>query len=190
MLKKLLLMAGVTTTLCAVGYTAMAFTMVANSDPTTVLSFAASERVPVLPRTMAIWRVQSWKGCPALERDATVLGQTLRGYGLEGFDRHRVLATASHLIDLGCDIDQRSLTGHTPLHEAILYNEPDVVRFLLAHGADATVTIEVPDASESETLRLFSGLDSLRFVEALQAKSGHAENRDEILQLLRGFRTS
>lgn len=187
MLKKLVLTVTAATVLGALGYTAMAVTMVYRADANTVLSFSASDRVPLLPRTLSGWRVESWTSCPVMDRDVNALGQTLRGYGVEGFDRHRVLATAGHLIALGCDLNQRSLTGHTPLHEAILYNEPDVVRFLLAHGADVSVTIE---AGNNAVMRFFSGMDSLGFAEALQAKSSHAENRAEIVTLLRGFRTS
>ena len=92
------------------------------------------------------------------------------------------------LIELGCDVNQRGIGGHTAMHEAILYNEPDVVRFLLAHGADSSVTIEARgDASESP--RYFSGMNSLQFTEELQEKSARAEDRGEILALLRKSRS-
>ena len=186
MVKKLALTIAAAAFLGGLGYSAMAFTMLATADTTTVLSFAASDRVPVLPRVFASLRVQSWKGCPAAERDTNALGQTLRGYGLEDFDKQRILATASQLIDIGCDINQRSLSGHAAIHEAILYNEPDVVKFLLAHGADTTLTIEVPNELPLEA-RSFSGLDPLGFAEALHTS---AENREEILHLLRGNKAS
>ncbi len=188
MMRKVFLALGAAAALGAFGYTTMAVTLVMQADTATVISFAASDRLPLLPQSIANWQVRSWKGCPVTDRDVSPLGQTLRGYGLEGFDNHRVLATASHLIDLGCDIDQRNMTGHTALHEAILYNEPDVVRFLLAHGADPAVTIAAAPRASGEMNRFFAGLDSLSFTRELQAKSKHAENREEILQLLEGHR--
>ena len=144
MLKKLVMVIGVAAMLGTVGYTAMAFRMVASSDASTVLYFVASETLPAAPRLIADWRVKSWDSCPAGDRNENPLSMTLRSYGIEGFDSKRILATASHLIALGCDPNQHNMTGHTALHEAILYNEPDVVRFLLAHGADPKVTIASP----------------------------------------------
>ncbi|MDH3646891.1 MAG: ankyrin repeat domain-containing protein [Gammaproteobacteria bacterium] len=189
MLKKFLLMIVVTATLGMLGYTAMAFNLVMKSDAATVLNFAASGQLPISLRNIAKWRVQSWDGCPETNRDENALGLTLRAYGLDGFDNDRVLSTASRLIELGCDIDQHSLIGHTAMHEAILYNEPDVVRFLLAHGADPAVTIETPESELSPSRRYFSGMDSIGFATALQERSP-VTNRDEILSLLTSHRSS
>ncbi|NNF17968.1 MAG: ankyrin repeat domain-containing protein [Gammaproteobacteria bacterium] len=190
MLKKILLMIGAATTLGTLGYTAMAFNLVMKSDAATVLNFASSEYLPMSPRLIASWRVQSWDGCPETNRNTNALVLTLRGYGLDGFDKSRVLSTASRLIDLGCDVDQRSLIGHTAMHEAILYNEPAVVRFLLAHGADPAVTIKIPDGEPSQARRYYSGMNSIDFAKALQEKSPVADNREEIISLLDGFQKS
>ena len=184
MLKKLVLVIGIAAMLGTIGYTAMAFRMVAGSDASTVLYFVSSETLPMAPRLIANWRVQSWDSCPVTDRSQSPLSMTLRGYGIESFDNERILATASFLIELGCDANQHNMTGHTALHEAILYNEPDVVRFLLAHGADPAVMIETPDNEPISSRRLFSGMDSIRFTEELQLSSPESENRSEILALL------
>lgn len=188
MLRKVTLVVSVAALLGTLGYTAMAFRMVMNSDATTVLSFASSDTLPLAPRLIAEWRVNSWDGCPTTERNQNPLSMTLRGYGMEGFNNERILATADHLIRLGCKANERNLTGHTALHEAILYNEPAVVSFLLAHGANPAVTIEIPEQGPSDLQRLFSGMDSIQFTEELQRSASQGENRGEILRLLRQSR--
>lgn len=181
---------GAATMLGTIGYTGMAFRMVMSSDASTVLSFSTSETLPLAPRLIADWRVSSWDGCPTTERNPNPLSMILRGYGMDGFDNNRILVTADRLIDLGCDTNQRNLSGHTAMHEAILYNEPDVIRYLLARGADPAVTIQTPDHEQSESRRFFSGMDSIQFTEELQRNPAHAEDRSEILHLLNRGRSS
>lgn len=184
MLRKLPLVVGAAALLATLGYTGMAFRMVMGADAATVVSFASSETLPLAPRVIANWRVDSWDGCPITDRQPTPLNLTLRAYGMQGFDKSRVLATAEKLIELGCDTDQRNLNGYTAMHEAILYNEADVVRFLLKHGADPAVTIQTGDNEPSESRRFFSGMNAMQFTEELQRKSAHAVDRSGIVKLL------
>lgn len=171
--------------LAVLGYIAMATTMVMNAEPGTVLTMAASEKLPLTARLIADWRVQSWEGCPPARRGLTPLGQTLRGYGLEGFGNDRVLRTASSLLAIGCDINERNTMGQAPIHEAVLYNEPEVVRFLLAHGADPTLTISMPQQSTSPLMRHYAGMDAARFAAELDARAGDEAARNEIVTMLR-----
>ena len=43
---------------------------------------------------------------------------------------------AAHLVDHGANIDLRNAAGQTALHTAVAQNRPEVVRFLLARGAN------------------------------------------------------
>lgn len=171
--------------LALLGYLVMATTVVVRAEPGTVLTMSASDKLPLSARLIADWRVRSWDRCPRSQRGTTALGQTLRGYGLEGFGRQRVLDTASALLALGCDINERNAMGQAPIHEAILYNEPEVVRFLLAHGADPTLTIAMPSASDSPLLRHYAGMDAARFAVELGSRSARDPARLQIVQMLR-----
>lgn len=171
--------------LAVFGYLAMATTMVMNAEPGTVLTMSASEKLPLTARLIADWRVQSWDGCPTTSRGLTPLGQTLRGYGLEGFGNERVLRTATKLLALGCDINARNIMGQAPIHEAVLYNEPEVVRFLLAHGADPGLTITMPEHSDSPLLRHYAGMNAARFAAELDARAGDGAARQAIVEMLR-----
>ncbi|MBT8143686.1 MAG: ankyrin repeat domain-containing protein [Gammaproteobacteria bacterium] len=185
MFKKVALVLAAAIGLAAVGYASMAMTVVMRSDPGTVLTMNASDRLPLTARVMAELRVQSWDGCPPSDRNVSALGQTLRGYGLEGFDNERVLETAHHLISLGCDVNEAGATGQAPIHEAILYNETEVVRFLLANGANPAVKITVPSTNSSESLQHYDGMTAMQFALELDNRAGgKAAPRSEIVLLL------
>ena len=184
MLKKISLIAVTAASLSVLAYVSMTISTILQSEPGTVLAINTSEQSPLTARMVAHWRVRAWDGCPAVNGDAGPLGQTLRGYGLEGFDKERVLNAASQLITLGCDVNALSRSGQAPMHEAILYNEAEVVRYLLAHGANPAVTISVPTTMQSATLRHYDGMDATQFARELDARAGSTASRDEILTLL------
>ncbi len=180
MLKKISLIAVTAASLSVVAYMTMTIGTVLQSDPGTVLAINTSDRTPVAARMIAQLRVQAWDGCPAVNGDVSSLGQILRGYGLEGFDNRRVLNAASQLIALGCDVNELSRNGQAPLHEAILYNETEVVAYLLAKGADPATTIAAP--AQSVALRHYVGMSATQFARELDTRSG--SSRSEILALL------
>lgn len=63
----------------------------------------------------------------------------------KGFDafvvscRNGQVSAMQRLLDLGVDIDSRPDDGGTGLHEAILWDQPEVVTALLARGADPAI---------------------------------------------------
>jgi hypothetical protein len=50
--------------------------------------------------------------------------------------RHRVLTVIDMALASGCSIEEPDEVGSTPLVAAILYNEPELVKYLLDNGAD------------------------------------------------------
>ena len=70
------------------------------------------------------------------------------------------LQTVEALLRYNADIDARNVWGHTPLHNAAWNSTPNranVVRLLLDHGADVTVTREQKMARPPCTLQRTQG---------------------------------
>ncbi|MGP9825257.1 ankyrin repeat domain-containing protein [Ectopseudomonas khazarica] len=84
-------------------------------------------------------------------------------------DRYRVMA---RLIEIGVDINEPSkIDGLTPLNAAILENDPELVKFLLANGANI-----------NKTDRTFN-FNAKQFIEHLQTRDSKT-NRDEVRQII------
>ncbi|MDA9951177.1 ankyrin repeat domain-containing protein [Oligoflexaceae bacterium] len=97
---------------------------------------------------------------------------TLAGYGDDHCDNQAVLEVASWLIeDQKVKVLHFSDTGLTPLHDAVLAHTPEIVDFLLSHGARVDV----------KTSRMFGNLkkmDSLELNEFLQEKNQDIDRSD------------
>jgi ankyrin repeat protein len=69
--------------------------------------------------------------------EATIVGDAgLVGTLLDAAERERAVEAAAEAGDLPDPIDERSTDGFTALHLAALFGRTDVVRLLLARGAD------------------------------------------------------
>jgi ankyrin repeat protein len=55
------------------------------------------------------------------------------------------LAVLDALLAAGARVDQRGINDYTPLHLAASRDDPDAVRLLLRHGADADVRTRIDD---------------------------------------------
>jgi len=112
---------------------------------------------------------------PVFDDEMTVFMFTLNGYGLEsGLDladhNARVLDLLGHWSD---DVDW-SLTdqlGLTPLHAAVLHNDPDLVAALLEMGAPE-------DLTAGDAMDTFAGLTPAEMVEALHTHTRGSETMD------------
>lgn len=97
---------------------------------------------------------------------------------LTSADTHRnqrVLRIAKHFITLGMDPNTRGPFGLTALHDAILFNSPEVVSFLVQVGAD----LNAPAGAGK-----FNGVPPLDFAIVMNREKPHP-NRERIVQLLK-----
>ena len=69
------------------------------------------------------------------------------------WDQHRAIAAARYALELGLDVNAASDWGATALHGAVYHAAGDLIRFLVAHGAD----IDATDWEDQTPLRLARG---------------------------------
>lgn len=83
---------------------------------------------------------------------------------------HARLAAAEYLLQHGADINASSPDGITPLHGAVMFNQPRLVLWLLDHGADPN-----PRHVSKTPLALAPGKNLIEIVELLQSHGGRNE---------------
>ncbi len=69
------------------------------------------------------------------------------------WNQHKALAAARHALELGLDINAANTWGATALHAAVYHAADDLIRFLVANGADLDAT----DWEDQTPLRLARG---------------------------------
>ena len=107
-----------------------------------------------------------------------VINFIVAGYGEpstdDGYAKRLILDYQAY----GCDINEYDATGLTPLHDAILFSQPEMVRFLLEIGADSAVP--------TRTRRPWDhGLNASGFASIVDDKKGTAES-GSVVDMLRG----
>lgn len=102
-----------------------------------------------------------------------ILNLLVASYGLPDFDKAALQSALEAAVARGCDVNELGHSGLSPLHEAVLFNEPELVRFLLAHDADIEQKIQRPDSAVHE-LNARQFLDKL----LLLAAEGKGDMRD------------
>ncbi|MGH8560369.1 MAG: ankyrin repeat domain-containing protein, partial [Nevskiales bacterium] len=111
------------------------------------------------------------------------VGLLTAAYGDSTSDTSRVLDVIRLLVKQGCDIDQYNASGLTPLHNAVLFRQPDLLRFLLEQQADPLLRIiAIPGKSPGRTL---ANLDAYGLALTLRVKFPDDVAVDEILKLLK-----
>jgi hypothetical protein len=86
------------------------------------------------------------------------------------------MAIAQLLLEFGSNINSHgNMDGNTPLHNAVLSGNADLVNFLLVRGANIN---EIDDINEQTPLQR---------AEALQAQPNNNRDRTAIIELLRNF---
>lgn len=76
------------------------------------------------------------------ETPRAIVHQLVASYGLPTIDNAMVMQALQAAIERGCSLQVLDENGLSPLHTAILFNQAEVVQFLLAHGADKHQRIE------------------------------------------------
>jgi len=80
--------------------------------------------------------------CPYLaDSPESPVGMLTAVYGDPASDTARVRDAIVLLVKQGCDINQYSAAGLTPLHNAVLFRQPELLRFLLEQGADPKLRV-------------------------------------------------
>lgn len=85
-------------------------------------------------------------------------------------DRQEVLEL---LLAFGADIQQRGINDYTPLHYAVDLDDPEAIRFLIAHGADPQARTRIDNCETPLELAQHSAAAKRRVkaLKALQAAS-------------------
>jgi len=125
-------------TLVVAGYLGWYYSKILTSDDIVLVPLALTERFGSIARHIADFelnqRVESGEANGADVLNA-ILGLAYSG----AFDTDKVLEKADYLLNNGIDINSHSSFGVTPLHTAIMMNEPEVVSYLLERCADPGV---------------------------------------------------
>ncbi|HXG28128.1 MAG TPA: hypothetical protein VNJ47_04680 [Nevskiales bacterium] len=138
-------------------------------------------------------RLRAWRAQRQLKKEGRCpflpsspegpVGLATSAYGLYDNDSERVQQTIHLLLQLGCDIDQYSAVGLTPLHGAVIGRQPELLRLLLAEGADPKLrVIPIPG---SELGRGIAHLDAYGVALVLQRKFPEDPRVRELLDLLK-----
>ncbi len=70
-----------------------------------------------------------------------VINFLVAAYGGESVSNARVEAYIAQFTKQGCSINEYGLAGMTPLHAAVLFAQPELVKILLNNNADMTLKI-------------------------------------------------
>lgn len=132
---------------------------------------------------LALRRLHQLGHCPNLaESPEGPVGLAGAAYDLDGDDKGHVSGTIKLLLRQGCDVDQYSAVGLTPLHGAIIGRQPDLLDTLLEQGADPLLrVIPIPGSALGRTI---AHLDAYGVALVLKAKFPDDERLGEILNRL------
>ena len=91
-------------------------------------------------------------------------------YGESEARKGMALAQMKQALEAGCPVDEPDQMGLSALNGAILYDEPELVKLLLAHGADPKRKIVSPKTT-------VNGLDSFAFLDLLDKRDGKRDRK-------------
>lgn len=105
--------------------------------------------------------ILSMRGCYDRKYEMTTLQLVMAGHNQDYADNGKVLRLAQALIDKGCDPDQQAELGWAPLHMAVFERNIDLIKFLVANGADPTLPIGGPEVDRNGRVDRFHGKTSI-----------------------------
>jgi len=106
----------------------------------------------------------------------SVINFLVSAYGGEGVDNARVEMYITQFVKQGCSINDYDIAGMTPLHAAVLFNQPKLVTLLLENKADVTKKI-------NRSGKRVDGMQPLKFAKYLLTSNNSPELK-EIIALL------
>ncbi len=132
---------------------------------------------------MAVWILESFEW-PYRRNDNSempLLHSAITARGLVGSapeDRDRMMSLVETMVSRGEDLDQY-WDYYTPLHMAVMYCEPEIVRLLLESGADAELPF-IKTGSPAE------GLNPLEFSRFLRGQNDRWQCDVDITSIIAG----
>jgi hypothetical protein len=122
--------------------------------------------------------------CPYLaDSPETPIGMLTAAYGTPDSEVEHVREAIRLLVRQGCDINQYNAAGLTPLHNAVLFRQPALLRFLLEQGADPRLrVIAIPGR---ETGHRIAHLDAYGMAQVLRDQHPDDDAVHEIVELLK-----
>jgi Ankyrin repeat len=130
--------------------------------------YGAGYLIPPLARQ----RLKLLKTCPQFKYGNTAIGLITTAHSFSDGDKSAVLEIARNFIRVGCNINAYDRHGFTPLHSAILFNDPVMVGFLIKYGANPQLPIRPRNLPNHQThLRPEVGLNAYEYAEWLQRHS-------------------
>lgn len=132
----------------------------------------------------AFRKLEQAGSCPYLPASPeSPVGLAAAAYGSAGVEPGNVRETIRLLVRLGCDINQYSAIGLTPLHGAIVGRQPGLLRVLLEEGADPRLrVVQVPGQALGRSL---AHLDAWGVAQVIRQKFPDDAALGEIVELLK-----
>lgn len=132
-------------------------------------------------------RLRALGHCPYLDDSPeTPVGLAGAAFDLPGSDGAQARRTIELLLEQGCDIDQYSAAGLTPLHGAIIGRQADLFDFLLGAGADPLRrVVSIPGSTLGKSI---AHLDAYGVALVVQSKHPDDPGLTRILERLQAVR--
>lgn len=130
-------------------------------------------------------RVRFLPECPTTGiRPNTTIGYLAAAHDHPGSIPAEVEEIIELLIRNGCDINQYSESGTTPLHDAVLFNNAQLVSLLLNLNANPHLEIKQSPHNPEKRKKIL-GLNALEFAHYLNENSGQAPGGwSEVISIL------
>ena len=153
------------------------FTLRTNID-VSILTIVTDDSYPLIPRPLAkaYLSVTDYDPNGLTQLGMPAYSFITAGYGLEGRKNdQRILQLSQQFLDKGANINSL-FEGFSPLHGAVLANQPELVRHLLENGADTKQKLDRPG-------RPINGMNALELAKFLKI-ARKKENWSKVLELL------
>ncbi len=107
-------------------------------------------------------RLKYFMSCDDIDEGVPPIEFILNALGDDSVDKNKVFRTADTLVDIGCDLNEHSAIGLTPLQGAVVISDPLATEYLLNRGADPY--LEAIDGTltliETTPITEYTGLNS------------------------------